>query len=139
MRTIKFRVWDIKYKDWMKDDCIGIDATGQILTYRQGGMIGSCWIQDENKDFIIQQFIGLLDKNNKEIYEGDLVNVTLRAMGAVAVSKDESPDIRLGYIFYEENTCAFRVQLKANQYCIFGGGDLEVIGNVFENQELLKN
>lgn len=124
-RTLKFRVWDLNYKDWVKDDCVGIDAAGQILTCRQGGMIGG-WIQDKNEDFIVQQYTGLSDYKGCEIFEGDILYCSDREankycpvifnIGSFVVN-----DARLERLLVEF--------LKNNKS--------EIVGNIFENKDLL--
>lgn len=61
----------------------------------------------------------------------------LESIGAVAVSINEKDDIETGYVFYNEESCSFRVKLKNNQYAIFGGKNIKIIGDIFENPELL--
>lgn len=65
MNKLKFRLWDIKVKTWLPINVgFGIQGVG-------GGII------DLNKifgnDYIVQQFTGLLDINDKEIYDGDII------------------------------------------------------------------
>lgn len=57
MREIKFRVWDVDHKKWIKG-----------LTYCIDDFASS------NKEWHkVMQFTGLHDKNGREIYEGDIV------------------------------------------------------------------
>lgn len=117
---IKFRIWDIEYKDWVKDDCVVIDATGRILTYRTRGAIGR-WIQDKNKDFVVQQFINMKDKNEKDIYEGDIVKIGRRKEVV------EWSDWRTGFMPFVDWDEYERGGLN------WDAEKCEVIGNIFEN------
>ena len=72
-----------------------------------------------NDNLIVEQFTGLHDKNGKEIYEGDIVTDGVGKYKIVY-------DLKLaGYQPY----CIFRD--NPENYC-------EVIGNVFENADLVK-
>ncbi len=57
-RIFKFRVWDKSIKDWVKED--GKPITTINLEY---------W---NDEKYIIQQFVGNLDRDGKEIFEGDI-------------------------------------------------------------------
>jgi uncharacterized phage protein (TIGR01671 family) len=81
----------------------------------------------------LMQFTGLLDKNGKEVYEGDVVNVFGK------YSNDQTCVVE-----YQECEMCFGFTTQDGSYMImdeiynderFG---IEVIGNIYENPELLK-
>ena len=118
MRTLKFRVWS------ESDRCYRPDLN-KLLTYGK-----SVVYSDEGDRFDIEQFTGLLDRNGKEIYEGDRIKIegsdavyTVEYGRGVWVARfgDEPGD----------NICLFHyVQKDMVLYA-------EVVGNVHENKELL--
>ena len=84
-------------------------------------------------DFILMQSTGLKDKNGKEIYEGDIVKYEA---GCNTVTEE---------VVYDKNYAGFGVK-DADANIIFTFGELaedidlssiEVIGNIYENPELL--
>ncbi len=89
-------------------------------------------------DFIVMQFTGLFDKNGKEIYEGDVVRL----------EQWEPREYQI--VFIEGAFCMgslkkteqFNVgQFVADIHYLQSGGRgpvSEVIGNIYENPELLK-
>jgi uncharacterized phage protein (TIGR01671 family) len=94
-------------------------------------------------DWIIEQFTGLTDKNGKEIYEGDIVDIHQTVNGcnlfeivwdktrwnARYVVKMNTP--RLYEYDFEQ---LMEIELKYPPY----EKEIEVIGNIHENPELLK-
>lgn len=84
------------------------------------------WVHCDNG--IICQYTGIKDKNGKEIYEGDIVKLdsnTLKITGIVTYHNDEAVFV-LEDLHDEIEECLWYMQ-----------EDLEVIGNIYENSELL--
>jgi uncharacterized phage protein (TIGR01671 family) len=135
-KDIKFRVWNDKYKKFV----FNLDF-GQIQAANcNNGLLGVTFSNSElktdeikYKDCTVQQFTGLFDKNGKEIYEGDIVKYTV------------IPDYYPSDKPYETIT-KVELKLSTNLDTEHGGGpdgttryeNIEVIGNVFENPELVK-
>ena len=81
-------------------------------------------------DFILMQSIGLLDKNGKEIFEGDIVRFTLTDGFNYVTNEDGVVTYRLG---------AFYVVNDLTEYLIsdINTNKVEVVGNIYENPGLL--
>lgn len=113
MREIKFRAWDYKYKE--TSESFNVLQPFEMINKRVAN----------GDSFELMQYTGLKDKNGKEIYEGDIVSfkdtkyevIFHKSWGSFCVSA-------LNFIqcspFYSEST------------------KYEVIGNIYENEELLK-
>ena len=132
MRIYKFRAWDktnkvmIKnYDDWFgRNMVIAYDGSVRMIT-----TTGDIWMRT---DMELMQFTGLLDKAGVEIYEGDLVKNDHNVISKIIWFNE------LGCWGY---TCDDKV-IAAFSSVIMEGGQyenekMEVIGNVFEDKELL--
>ncbi len=111
-RELKFRVWDSMYLNWKNPE---------DYTYTE------LFLDDK---YIVQQFTGMLDKNGKEIYEGDILSEKqwngIEIFGEVKwVSKVDGYDWSGWY--------SYPVSLPR-----LTSTDCVVVGNIFENLELLK-
>jgi uncharacterized phage protein (TIGR01671 family) len=95
---------------------------------------------------VLCQYTGLRDKNGKEIYEGDIVNILVcnkswknrnftigYELGGFSLQIEGESPVSLGYYFWGlvENN-------KASSYKHCDGSFFEITGNIHENPELLK-
>lgn len=127
-RIIKFRIWNNKTKQWIhgpheRADMDGVNLFGETILL--GELLNGVSIEDLN-EVIALQFTGLLDKNGRQIFEGDIMTGRNKP---ILVYYDP-PEFRFKY---ENNDGGF-----VSHY-IVGWGDFEgeIIGNIFDNPELL--
>jgi len=140
-RKIKFRAWDKKENKFWTEYPIVINGAGTLLRFgiKDGLVMGSI-VGCIQADYVIQQFTGLIDKNGKEIYEGDLVNFTTNSLGG-----DEDFISQEVHWAREDGGWAFGRWLntrgETTYFTITGDWikvkTLEIVGNIFENPELV--
>ena len=119
MRTLKFRAWDKLEKRFFYPDkgyqghyVLTLNGQFQNLQNGSGG-----------DEYVVQQWTGFVDRNGKDIYEGDFLGEELDPI-----------------TFYEGK---FITKLRGARLFDLeefweDGQEPEVIGNIFENSELLK-
>lgn len=128
-REIKFRVWDHTENKFMSyRDITGIPSYLARTNGTSFELGDFCFCNDK---LVIQQFTNLKDKNGREIYEGDFVSFQKR--GGV-VSDDKT---YVDHIYWEPLFYCWSVG-KHYGFSHIIGNTIEVIGNIFENKELLK-
>ena len=120
-RVIKFRAWSVKEKRFLEDYEFTITNDGIPLDeYGDESKNNSC----PSGEYKIMQFTGLLDKNGKEIYEGDKVIYTL-------THDSDSLKIEATVEWHNHAWRLNRIWLLTEIRTI------EIIGNVFSTPDLL--
>ena len=122
MRQIKFRAQDIASNKWLYGDLR--HHKDDVCIFEQGGTKG-----EQVKRDTVGQFTGLRDINGKDIYEGDILDVS-----------------------YADEDSYLEVRFVRGVFAFLWNGDLddefpcnapthewaEVVGNIYDNPDLLK-
>ena len=125
-RKIKFRAYlknekkiiDVKSIDW------GENGNLISINYPEG----KDYFGYENDDIILMQYTGVRDKNGEEIYEGDIVEWLS--------AKFEIKKLLSGFCICNRKIGNLALEIGVNQCGI--QNRLIVIGNIYENPELLE-
>ena len=132
MKQIKFKGWHKKLNIMFKVDVI--DFSGG--TIRKGDPVviddstnGGCYLL---KNIILIRYTGRKTKNGKEIYEGNIFDTYCG-----------DPFVNPSTVVWSDKACSFYVSIEYDSdydmcinTCI--ENDYPMIGNIFENPELLK-
>lgn len=118
--TLLSRVWDKKQKKMIYD--FFIDCDGIVFKRRQD------YYALQPQDIEVMYAPGLGDKNGKDIYAGDILRYP---KGIFSVDKDT-----LGTVYYRDGCFICSCSRYSNRIEYLS--EAEVIGNIYENPELIK-
>lgn len=129
-REIKFRFWHLKDEKMIDWVWITQNAWNSFRGDTPISLLFD-FLTVKKDEVVIQQFVGLLDKNGKEIYEGDI----LKCWDDCIV--EEWSKYHIGVIVHFG--LGFTLKVEENYLDWFHNAEnIEVIGNINENPELLK-
>ena len=130
--TVRYRAWDV-LAEKMIDEILMISFVRKeiIGKFRDGSTSVPLKFEDKRngEDVILMQSTGLVDKNGKEVFVGDIIKCTRGCLHEVYIEKEYGgtyfggmpavylKDLREGYAWTEHE---------------------EIVGNIYENPELLE-
>lgn len=127
MREIKFRAWDKSNEEMINfDEIEGINFEGEFLYIGTSKNL-ECMLGFEFAE--LMQYTGLKDKHGKEIYEGDIIRYEHSAVGSI---------VRV--VQYKYGMYGVEGNVKGTQipFANILNSTREIIGNIYENPELLE-
>ena len=133
MREIKFRAWLKEDKKMVNVETM--DFTDKSIQYLKRSKIINTYIlrRESFDDVELMQYTGLKDKNGKEIYEGDIIKYKSpynRRLNHISPVKSLETEASFGIKDIYGNEIPLYT-ISANNY-------FEVIGNIYENKNLLE-
>lgn len=135
-REIKFRIWDNRGNGFIVNSS---DKSICFNLWDWANQMATC-LKFPIGDYVFQQYTGLKDKNRKEIYEGDIVKTVDNHECKITIHWVEYDRgiikwLREGFCVCQETIGSNELHHYATCHCCPCG--LEVIGNMFENSELV--
>lgn len=136
-REIKFRAWDSLKKEWLfgynYPNLGGFSMFGEVVLMGEWGNTAWDYIsKDKGIHLHLTQYTGIKDKNEKEIWEGDIMRIVDLEDKSTFTVVFVDGAFRKKYDEWDEGV----------SYPIIDSFDLthfEVIGNIFENPELIES
>ena len=121
--SLKFRAWDLFAKRYFYPNSPNqqhfvLTLNGEFVNLQNG----SGW-----SDYVVQQYIGIRDADGNDIYEGDIIG---HACPVETINKcvvrwsEEGSDCHPSFIISDS---------------MIHGGKIKILGNIFENPELLES
>lgn len=120
----KYRAWDKEFKEMVHVNALVFDEQVIKATYQNGSIV-----KDDVKNYELMQSTGLHDKNGKEVFVGDIIKCTRGCPHEVYLEKEYGGTYVGGMP---------AVYLKGIKEGYAWTGAEEILGNIYENPELLK-
>ncbi len=131
----QFRIWSKELKIFTNWAETSKDSFEEIVIHPNGSLIAGKTLLDGNQ-YIVQQYTGLQDSKNREIYEGDIVTFRPKS------NKPPFWEVKFDYglamycLFNRRKETYFEYEdFIRGHIC---GPDIRIIGNIFQTPELLE-
>ena len=124
-RTIKFRAWSIAAKKF--DEEVAITLDGDLFEWNEGSTDEGSIFWKREDYYILSQFTGLKDENGVCIFESDII-------------KGDLYDSRLptmGEVVFDDHFSFYANKNEAGNTPLHRINNIEIIGNIYENPELV--
>lgn len=132
MKTIKFRGYNKKNNQWLYG--FYLQNRGEHFVCPDEFATGKSWEDYEVDPTSVGLFTGMLDEKERPIYEGDIVEAT-------SLRLQDKGRKMLAQIVYDEDFACFNFKTPDRQRhintSILDVG-LEIVGNIYDNPEVLK-
>lgn len=126
MREIKFRAWDNETNEMLDMVTVACERKDPWPPlYTKDGIINGI----DHQDYVLMQYTGLRDKNGKEVYQGDIVRCS-RGCPHEVIWLEEYGGTYVG------GMPTWYLSGISEGYA--WTGEEEIIGNIYENPELLE-
>lgn len=133
-RIIKFRFWN--KKDYGSNGDSFYQPANSMVEWENAKDDPNKWINFEDENVLPMQFTGLKDKNGKEIYEGDIIQMWVG-----------TKPVTVGNITWGGWQYVVRMEVVGKDKTNYFGYNsedidpekIEIIGNIYENPELINN
>lgn len=125
MRDIRFRIWNENLKEMIKDIHI-CPQYGWLVMSDNDAIAERGRVSEE--DLIWMQYTGLKDKNNKEVYEGDIV----------MFDYDWTKSTEIGVVTWNNDNASFQIKGHIPSSSMKHLKQMKIIGNIYQNKKILE-
>jgi uncharacterized phage protein (TIGR01671 family) len=120
---IRFRAWDVEFKEMVRVDALILDERVIKATYKNGNVV-----KEDIKCYKLMQSTRLKDKNDKEIFEGDVVKMAKNVYSEPTY-----------YEVVRHRGGAYRLESKQHGCELWlRHTDCEIADNIYKNPKLLE-
>lgn len=124
----RFRAWDEEFKEMVQVDALVFDEQIIKATYKNGNVV-----KEDLKNYVLMQSTGTLDKNWREVFEGDIIAINAEDVEKpinARVFQNRKIGILMFHVFEDDEDVPM-VELLEDDSVAF-----KIIGNIYENPEL---